>query len=505
MSTTTLRPNVTGGNSGVTLTGAASIHAALSDNSDASHAALTPPSDFATVGLDDFTLPAGHIIRGLTVRLRAATVSGGGVGLDTVVNTGATTLFTGQTTITGTTPTTQSTGSIFTALTDSEVDAVTLGFVPFSGATDVRLYEAYVDVTHVAKPVVTVTGPSSPVTNTNRPTVTWSTVIDSDGGNVDLWQIKIFTSAQYGAGGFSPDSSTAFEDSGVIERTGAVATSYPTTVIEPNGTYRAYVRVAQQTGGVDHWSDWAFAQYTVNVAVPAAPLINVTGDEANGRFVIELDDQAGAATTDVFEVERSIDGGTTYEPVRQLSEDGYITPSGGLATTYDYEAPIGQSVTYRARGLHNYSGVYAAGAWATDSDTIDSRQWWLKHPHRPDLNLAVTIQSYSEITRAARQGIFQPLGSANAVVITDTRGPATGVVRLLTTDPDDRTALDALLDMAATLFLHGPVGDYEPDRYVRIGDQTRARGIDKSFSVVRTDALSWVQVAEPSGVVVAWP
>lgn len=686
MTVSTLRPNATTTHTG-DLTGGATAHGVLSDDSDSSYTNLSS-DELYLGGLGDLTLPAGAVIKSAAVRARVAKsgpntprlatalgVPGGG---DTEVS------------VTWTTPTTVTTltyTGLSGAIADADIDAATLSIENDGSSGGLLVYEAYLDVTHVAQPVVSADAPSGTVTNTNLPTVEWSNTLDTDGGAQTRYEVRVFTDAQYGAGGFDPAISTATDESGIVSSS---ATSWQVTTPLADDTYRAYVRVAQTVNGELHWSDWDNAQFDVDLDLPATPTLVATPDNPNGRIQLAITPGAGgAASTDLYELQRSLDAGATWEHVRGLLADGLIatdTPvddftvdtsasytldsgagsvsvSGGqlvpssnaakslrygsgtfshgdvtfkwtsgasvtgieigprvkrtasdtflylsltssalaikkvvsgtpttLATTatspnvatpywlrlhvngnivtaelwtseptpegtptvtvshtlaggdiaafgvgvtggigiywdpnatderiddfthdaytassYDYEAPNGVETDYRVRALHDYDGSYAASAWATDDATWASDVWWLKHPTRPDLNEQVNVSGYDGGQRAARQGVFQPLGATYPIVVTDTRMSASGVLTLRSDSTSGRDALDTLLDTLATLLVQGPVADGEPDRYVRLGDHGRGRISGRSTAPQRSETLGWVQVASPSGVVEGWP
>lgn len=690
MTVSTLRPTSTTSNTG-TLTGGATAHGVLADDSDASYVTLTAAPQTTLLGLGDLTLPAGAVIKSVALRSRIAETGAGSPELEATLDpAGSDPNVTGRSGfINWTTPTTVTLVTDSSPdFTDSGIDGATLLLTNARSSGEVRAYEAYVDVTYVALPVPNVTAPTDPVTTTNRPVVIWSNTLDTDGGPQTRYEVRVFTAAQYGAGGFDPDTSSAIDESGIVS---SAATTWQGADLLPDDTYRAYVRVAQTVNGVLHWSDWDFIQFDVTVELPAVLSITVTPDTANAKNTIALygriaddfsvdqlssytfdagsgtlsvsggqlvpsstsqkrfyrntvalrnsrvvlkyttdnplttpnigvmikridvdnyltvrraatsieirhvtaggastvlastaglaalatstsywvlgkingDDVTGehwttdpalggvaaatvsftltgaektlfgqdvlgnigasitpgstawryddlilrgAATADAFEVQRSTDGGVTWETIRTLLDDGTVTATSGVATTYDYEMRLGEEVDYRARALHNYSGEYAASFWLETAATNNAPSWWLKNPLDPEMNMAVTVLSYDGGTRAARHAVLQPLGAALPIVVSDTRGGAVGTIIFLTESTGERDDLDALQDPVVTLFFHGPASDGEPDRYIRTGDHTRARyqGMP-STAGQRTESVAWVDVDPPDDVVEAWP
>ena len=504
MSVASLRPNSTASLTG-SVVGAASAHAATSDDSDATYV-LLDPREQATVSLGDFALPAGATITAIQLSCRVA-VDGEAAPLELQLVSGAKSTTT-QFGVSWGSPTTVSGGQI-TGWTDAEIDAATLQ-VQHTGASGIEggssgalyVHELFVRVTYVARPVVVITAPASgsTLTTTNMPLISWSQTFDPDSsGGIPFQWVKVFSAAQYGAGGFDPDTATPTYVDLDNGSTGATASHQMTTPLANVTTYRAYVQVGRY--GTTS-SDWAYSEFTVNVALPAAPTITVTAESSSGRNKIVLASNAGSATTDALDLERSLDGGTTWLPVR--NDLGLVSRVIGTSGTwYDYEAPNGVAVTYRARALHNYAGLYAASAWASNSATWSSTSWWLKSPDAPSLNRVVELVTYGDVSRAARQGSFQPLGSSLPIVVSDTRGGATGASTIRTRTTAER---DGLLDIAAlpsTLLLQGPLLAGEPDRYIRVGDLAVARLIENINKPLRTFTLPWTEVAQPPGVLVS--
>lgn len=329
MTVVTTRPDATTSNTGVAVTGAATAHAALSDDSDSSYVTTDAPGDELVLGCAEPSLPAGSVVKGVELRLRTSSTGTSSMrskvwdtfGLSSSVHM-----------VTWSTPTTTLVcpwpWDVGSAL------AISASVAFYSGAAS-KTYEAFVDTTYVAKPTVNVTAPTGTVTDTNIPTVTFTPTLDSDGGAQTKRQIKIFTSAQYGAGGFDPSSSTATHDSGVQDSASA---SYALSTPLANATYRAYVRVGQTVNGTTHWSDWDYEGFVVNVTPPNAPSITATGEDDDGRIKIDLDDAASGPSTDLFEIEKSADG-VTWESMRVLLDNGRVTPGSrtNLVTNPSFE------------------------------------------------------------------------------------------------------------------------------------------------------------------------
>lgn len=366
--------------------------------------------------------------------------------------------------------------------------------------SQLRIYEAYLDVTYVTIPVVDPTAPTGVVT-TNLPAAAWTNTLDADGGAQTSYWVRYFNAAQYGAVGFDPATSTPVSESSL---TAGSATSWqPSVPVLNGGTYRAYVRVGQTVNSTEHYSAWAYEAFTVSVSLPGVPTLLLTPEATDGRIQIDVTHNTGAATTDALQIQRSIDN-LTWTPLRlTVDTDGIVA---GLDTTvYDLEGGNGQTVYYRARALHNYSGLYAASEWATGNSVWTSTEWWLKSVQHPSLNMPIVVHSLPSYQRPARQGIFQALGATDAIVISDTRGADRGTIVLRVDTDAEGAALDDLIDYGGVLLLQGAPNEHWTDRYVVLGDLDRGRLVDKAFVEGTLDTFAWTQVSAPVGVIDDWP
>lgn len=502
MTVVTTRPNATVSSSGMTPS-AGTRHGCTSDDSDTTYITAAAAGS-VELGFAEPSIPAGGLVKSLAARLRTKKNGPGngvvsfavypaGVLVDKLAGGSVTPTWAAITTTTIMPATAY-------ALTPS--DLVLLLATNASGS-DVTVYEAWIDTTYVAKPVATPSTPTGTITDTNIPTVEWANTLDADGGAATHYQVRVFSAAQYGAGGFNAASSAATWDSGDVSSGFHYATSAAITTPLPNATYRAYVRVGQTVGGVTHWSDYAYTGFVISITPPAdpdAPTLTVQ----TGRIKVHVEGNSGAVTTTHLEVQRSEDGGTTYEPLRLTTDtDGLIT--GTSADVYDYEAPNGTLMTYRVRALHEAGGYYITSAWVSATATWSTDSWWLKCPESPSLNMVVVPASLPGYQRPARQGVFQALGSSETVIVADKRGNPRGTLRLQIDTPAEQDDLDALLDANLTLLLQGPAAHHFTDRYVRFGDQDRQRWIDKAWIGEHLDTLQWWEVTRPAGVVDSWP
>lgn len=483
MTFVTLKPNGTTFNDGTP--SATTAHGDLSDDSDTTGVTYDP-GESSSLTLENLSLPSGAVVflaqywlrLGGTALVRGNLAVGGGrVGTD-------------DKSVKWGDPVSVAWTQLVGDLSDSDIDGASIGIMNVSGGIAI-VTEAWVRVMYFVQPTVNVASPTGTIT-TNRPTVSWTAAFDEHAeSRTYTRQIRVFTDAQYGAGGFDPDTSTATVEDTVT----GTGSSWVSSSRLANDTYRAYVKVASPTLP-DHWSDWDYVEFTVNAATPGAPTVTATA--ASGRIQVQLDDTSGSATTDYFEVQRSEDGGTSWTDVRTVLGDGRVDTSGSPVTVNDWEAPNGVQVTYRARA-GNDSNV-TVSAWVTDTETwSDPDACWLKHPFRPSLNQRLTVRSYPGSSRAANQGVFRALGASNAIVVGDRRGPETGTIVVFSEDQDARDDLVALLDAETPLLLSTHPSWEHPERWVAIGDTESTRIADHSWVPYHDETLPWTAVDRPEG------
>lgn len=298
MATYTLRPNANWNNaSSWTISGGAgSVHAALADTSDTTYITRTSTTIPASYEMEMGTqsLGATEVIKTVNLRVKIAQTDGNtkfSIGVITDTN-GRVTSYSVPVARTGTFALgIQDTGLLLTTapnganwtqtLLNSLVVKVT-DDATTSGAR-ANIYEVFVDVVTATKPTVTVTAPSGTITDTSFPSINW-TYAQSDGLVQNGYQIKIFDSATYSAGGFDPNTTTPTEDTGEVIAQVDGATLE--TDLANSTTYRAYVQVHTLVNSLKTYSDWAYSQFTLSVEAPASPVVTTSYDSNEGAVSI---------------------------------------------------------------------------------------------------------------------------------------------------------------------------------------------------------------------------
>lgn len=506
MATTTVRPNATTvDDSDWARTGGSTKHGVLADDSDSTYITSSSSSDsYIWFAFPSPSLPGGAVLVRYQPRIRIRRETSSEI-VNVVGYVGAApssqsapssgdVIFTYMTTVTWSSLTTVTPGA---GAYSASVPYVRIGD---TGKYAVRVSELYLDAIYAAQPTLNVILPTGTI-STAVPTIQWDGTFDGDGGPQTTFQVKLYDATTHGAfGSVDPDATTPYLASGSVS-----SSNSQWTVSQALGedTYRAYVRVAQTVNGSLHWSAWDSIEFTVDVDSPGDPTFTATGENDEGRVLLELDDNAGAATTDHFQVQVDLDGAWT--DLRTPEGGGLVTNTGGTVEAYDVDAGNGETRSYRARAV---SDGTAFSDWVTDSASWSSNTTWLKHVSDPDLNIEVTIRSYPILRTAARNQAFQPLGRADAVVLSDSvRGLKTGEITFYI-ESGGRTALDAIDALLATndpILIQCPPAWDEPDRWVTFGDHERSRVIDSGTKTARFDSLPWTEVAAPEADLENWP
>jgi hypothetical protein len=471
MTTTVLRPN--GTVSSGTVTGAANAHTALSDDSDSSYVLSSITVDMGTVAM------SGGVTKTLTARCRWRSVSGTvpgalcAIGAASVIPSGDGSLGTDLVTNTGV--------PVAVSMTQAQVDALRAS-VGAGDSGNIRAYEVYADLVWVAVPVTTVTAVSpDPYTASNIIPVAWTNTLDADGGGQTRYEVKVFTDAQYGAGGFDPDTSDSYWESGEVVGS---ALTVNTGALVTGDTYRAYVRVAQTVNGASHWSAWAFDTFAVDVDTADVDTVTATGGDAGGRIQVDVTRDTATEAWELIEVQRSIDSGVTWTPVRFAN---YVDCTGDANDfqVFDYEVPNGTTALYRARATLLLSGLPVTGAWvqSTPAESWSSTECWLKSPTDPSLNTTFCMSRRDVYAKRRRTGRFDIIGAAAPIVVSDVMSSHSGMLTIETYGTTDAADLRALLEDTPVVLVQFPAAMDIADFYAAIN------GVDEVFMSANSDNL----------------
>lgn len=218
------------------------------------------------------------------------------------------------------------------------------------------------------QPVAVVSAPTTATSEDIK--VIWASYLqDEEAGAVPAsYHLRVFSQAQYTAGGFDPQTTvTDSYSSGIVGGGGTpeapfnnTAWSHEIPVLNP-GTYRAYVRVAKLFNGVAWWSAWAYRQFTVvtgkPVVVPTSPINN------------QLLDRAAAITLawNYTDAEGDPQASFDVEVRRQGSPSAFLSDSG--TTDHFYSISPGTSAyginEWRVRATDDQGNESEWSSWAS--------------------------------------------------------------------------------------------------------------------------------------------
>lgn len=484
MATVVVRPDgVSTGASNFTVTGAANAAAATNDDSDATlvrKSSGVSGTQTLALSFGTTTITSSQRVRRVRLRGRVKTDNANGK-MDLMLGTrvsGIQYFYTGYAVrgAVGVSAPVSVTGAWFTSSPDgaswdqARIDALRSQFIEYKDSADRGyVYELYIDVDVAAQPTISVSAPSGTITTSATPEVQW-TYTDPDAADPQaFYEIKVFTAAQYGAGGFSADTSTATWTSGIVgsSELGAV-------IAEPllSGTYRAYARVAKSINGDPFWSAWGYSQFTLTLTPPPTVAVTAAWSASEGKATLDL--QGGSPTgftSQYFQVQRSDDSGVTWDYIRNGES---ITVSGTYTSQIlDYEAPRGLTVRYRARSIGVSGEERIPSAWSSSIPQVlvtNDGTWWLKAVASPSLNVGSLIAT-GDLTRRVEEPntVFRPLGDNLPIVVAGLIGGVDGQLRLTTTTSSNWADVEAVLLHQGTLLVQDPVGRQQ---YIRITSRT---------------------------------
>lgn len=357
------------------------------------------------------------------------------------------------------------------------------------------LIEANLTVTYNNQPTVVLTKPINASTiGNNAPKVAW-TFTDPEGYLQLKYRVKLFTAAQYGIGGFDPEVSPFTQDSGEITSTSTYRTL---TTVLANGVYRAYVKAADVYG---YYSPWANTQFTVTSAVPPTPVFNfVVPDDPTQSVALTVtgNTTAWASYTNVFDVQRSVDAGVTWLPVRYcngVNSINFVTNGAGQVIT-DSEAPSNVGLRYRVRIVSFIDATEPFySAWSTIALTIlNSTDWWLKNTTYPGYNSILGVLDKHTITLKGQQTTYYTLGNKFPIVVSDLTNGEDGTLTYDMQTLTEYNAIRRLLVSTNILLLQSP---FNGDQwYIRVNaDRSYTTENTSPEAPYRTGSIPYVEVA----------
>lgn len=222
------------------------------------------------------------------------------------------------------------------------------------------------------RPAVNVTAPSAGEYDRSKLTVEWSYLQEQGSGQSGA-KITVTDTA---------DGSVL--DSAVVQ--GAVSRYAVRRTVQDEHEYRITVQVRSESG---LWSDTATVTVQVRYAQPPVPVVSVSWDEQSGMMSVQIMNPAGEPETVSNTVERSVDGGSTWELVADgLPVQATVTDSECLSTgttryrvTATSALPSSSTVVVDAEAD---SGAMWIGAGAGYADAI-------RLPYNPEVSFTPSL------------------------------------------------------------------------------------------------------------------
>jgi len=500
MAVVTVRPNGSDA-AAFTVTGAASAHAALSDNSDSSFIRRTSGSVRASAVIDfgTTTIASGSIVSRVRLRARARTPDRKSnvefaLGVRRANNQqryGPALALTGKrglATYEGPWQSTAPAGGIWT---QPEINEVLVRITDLCAKSGQRAfaYELYVDVDVIAQPTVTVTAPSGQVTNTSRPNVQWS-FSDAENQPQAAFEVRVYTLAETNRTGFTLDDRTEYPPVWETGQVAGQANLARVGVILDNDDYVAYVRAARSVGAALFFSAWQTSAFEIDLTRPDAPTLTGTHDPAEG--VVELEAVFTALGTAFgsrnWEFQRSVDGLEWYSTVDGLA----IGTAAGTAVYEDYFAPRGGTAFYRARQIALLADEPIPSPYGTATVVVPTDGlWWFKPLENDSLTVGgVKVAGGFSESFDEQQAVFRPVGREGAVVVSAGLNSREGSFTITTVGRDEWLALRRVLRQTGPVYVEFPDGTFATVRWLDRDLSTSGR----LGTEIRQVRVNWVEV-----------
>lgn len=335
--------------------------------------------------------------------------------------------------------------------------------------------------------------PSVTAVNTDRPTITWN-FTDGDGGVQAAAIVKVFSSAQYSAGGFNASTSTPLW-SGTV--TGTAQTITPATAIVTNGLYyKPFVQVYKNVNNTLIYPSTFASATSVSQAswtAPAAPTITTSWSSALARVTITTNGLAAPYQTTIFR------GNGTTDPAYQVIKT--TTDADGVVIAYDHFVPRSTAVVYGVFVTTGTVTPYLTSSASLSTVTTGTAvSWELRSVDQPAtyINIAVPVTSIA-FEQYEGQTVYRPIGSNYPVVVAGSMGGDDGTMTITTTDQTTWDDIKEILDLQSDLYLVSPFVDstgLARRWFIRVtGRSWTESGIPAAQ--VRTATVSFVEVEAP--------
>jgi hypothetical protein len=171
----------------------------------------------------------------------------------------------------------------------------------------------------------------------------------------------------------------------------------------------------------------------------------------------------------------ALDDGPTALFERSKNGIYWVTVRGGTAVTIDGSDEASLDDYEFLPGALNHYRVTAGSDTFTTTSTPAQTGVWFKSITRPFLNRAVTVTDYSDISRPARNGVFEVLGRSYPVAVTDVRSSRRWTMTVKCASLSDADALEIVFASGDPLYVQTDGEHGIPGGYVVVGEMRRSR------------------------------
>lgn len=265
------------------------------------------------------------------------------------------------------------------------------------------------------------------------------------------------------------------------------------------------------------WTDSVGGALSTNTVNVSSATINTTVNQF-GRVVATLTPPAGAVTPTVKIIADGVTAGSTMDLDGITIETGVTDASrfdgeslGGswvgtealstsrlapVQTIVDGECPLDIAVTYIVANPSLLGGQVTSSAVGLDSL---GRRCWLTHPLRSSEPVRVDLKRVPNLTHTIEQGVYYPIGSTRAVVVSAQRRAPTAELAFNAVSFAERDELLSLMSDGLPLLLRAPASyGYGTGNWWAVGDVTEDREDRLAYQDAMVLTTTGVSTREPN-------
>jgi hypothetical protein len=167
----------------------------------------------------------------------------------------------------------------------------------------------------------------------------------------------------------------------------------------------------------------------------------------------------------------------------------------------DFGAPQNTGIQYRAVALwtDGTTSEVVRGGWVSTPEFLNFGADYLSHATRPDIRMAITVESLPELTRDIKQEVIYALDRPDPIVVSGRRQYPSGQLSLLTFTAAERRALLQMISLTDVVALAPWQTTYGFDRVMHfsVGRVNESRVSRRATEPARRWSLEVQQVEPP--------